>query len=58
MEILRFAPLGDPIEVKIKGFHLSLRLEEAKSIEVKLNSVKLNGNGKRGNWFSFTKNEL
>jgi Fe2+ transport system protein FeoA len=58
MEILRFAPLGDPIEVKIKGFHLSLRLEEAKSIDVKLNSVKLNGNGKRGNWFSFTKNEL
>lgn len=58
MEILRFAPLGDPIEVKIKGFQLSLRLEEAKSIDVKLYSVKLNGNGKRGNWFSFTKNEL
>lgn len=57
MEILRFAPLGDPIEVKIKGFHLSLRLEEAKSIKVKLYSVKLNGNGKRGHWFTFTNNE-
>jgi len=56
MEILRFAPLGDPIEVKIKGFHLSLRMEEAKSIDVKLNSVKLNGNGKKGHWFTFTQN--
>lgn len=34
VEILmeRVAPLGDPIEVKIKGFHLSLRKEEAKHI--------------------------
>jgi Fe2+ transport system protein FeoA len=56
MEILRFAPLGDPIEVKIKGFHLSLRMEEAKSIDVKLSRVKLNGNGKKGHWFTFTQN--
>jgi Fe2+ transport system protein FeoA len=58
VEILRFAPLGDPIEVKIQGFHLTLRLEEARSIEVKLTSVKLNGSGKRGYWFNFTKNGL
>jgi Fe2+ transport system protein FeoA len=57
MEVVRFAPLGDPIEVKIKGFHLSLRLEEACSIDVKLSSVKLNGNGKKGNWFPFANNE-
>ncbi len=56
-EILRFAPLGDPIEVKIQGFHLTLRLEEAQSIEVKLTGVKLNGNGKRGYWFNFSNNE-
>ena len=30
----RVAPLGDPIEVKIKGYHLSLRKEEASNILV------------------------
>jgi len=28
----RVAPLGDPIEVTVKGYHLSLRKEEAKNI--------------------------
>lgn len=27
--ITRFAPLGDPIEIKIRGFSLSLRKNEA-----------------------------
>ncbi|MFC1849259.1 DtxR family transcriptional regulator, partial [candidate division CSSED10-310 bacterium] len=31
----RVAPLGDPIEVKIKGFHISLRNEEAARITIK-----------------------
>jgi len=34
VEIERVAPLGDPIDVKIKGYHLSLRKEEAEQIEV------------------------
>ena len=34
IEVERVAPLGDPIEVKIKGYHLSLRKEEAKKIKV------------------------
>jgi Fe2+ transport system protein FeoA len=34
VEVVRVAPLGDPIEVKLKGFHLSLRLCEAAQIEV------------------------
>ena len=34
IEIERVAPLGDPIEVKIKGYHLSLRKEEAANIYV------------------------
>jgi DtxR family Mn-dependent transcriptional regulator len=34
IEIERVAPLGDPIEVKVKGYHLSIRKEEAKNIEV------------------------
>jgi Fe2+ transport system protein FeoA len=32
VEMERVAPLGDPIQVKIKGYHLTLRKEEAASI--------------------------
>lgn len=34
VEIERVAPLGDPIDVKVKGYHLSLRKEEGEGIEV------------------------
>ncbi len=34
IEVIKVAPLGDPIEVKIKGYNLSLRKEEAATIEV------------------------
>lgn len=34
IEIERLAPLGDPIEVLIKGYHLSIRKSEAQGIEV------------------------
>jgi DtxR family Mn-dependent transcriptional regulator len=34
IEVIRVAPMGDPIDVKIKGYHLSLRKEEAASITV------------------------
>jgi len=34
VEVLRVAPLGDPIEVKVKGYDLSLRKEEAAVIRV------------------------
>ena len=30
----RHAPLGDPVEVTIKQYHLALRMTEAKQIEV------------------------
>ena len=32
----RVAPLGDPVEIKIKGYHLSLRKEEAISVQVEV----------------------
>jgi len=32
IEMERYAPLGDPVEIKIKGYHLSLRKDEAESI--------------------------
>lgn len=35
--IERNAPLGDPVEYFIKGYHLALRREEAAQIEVMLN---------------------
>jgi len=34
VEIERVAPLGDPVEIKVKGYHLSLRKEEAANIYV------------------------
>lgn len=33
-KVLRVAPLGDPIEIKIRGFHLSLRKSEAAAVKV------------------------
>lgn len=32
--LIKVAPLGDPIEVRLRGYHLSLRKTEAKAIEV------------------------
>jgi DtxR family Mn-dependent transcriptional regulator len=34
VEVERVAPLGDPIDIKVKGYHLSLRKEEAHRIEI------------------------
>jgi len=34
VEVERIAPLGDPMEIKVKGYHLSLRLEEAGLVSV------------------------
>ncbi len=34
VEVERVAPLGDPIDIKVKGYHLSLRKDEADGIEV------------------------
>ncbi len=36
IEVVRFAPMGDPIDIKIRGYHLSLRREEAQGIIVEL----------------------
>ena len=34
VEVLRFAPLGDPMEIRVRGFHLSLRKSEAALVEI------------------------
>jgi ferrous iron transport protein A len=33
-EVVRVAPLGDPVEVKVRGSHLSLRKDEAAALRV------------------------
>jgi ferrous iron transport protein A len=35
VELVRFAPLGDPIEIKVRGYNLSLRKHEADQIFVR-----------------------
>jgi ferrous iron transport protein A len=34
VEVIRMAPLGDPLEVRVRGFMLTLRRAEAEHIEV------------------------
>ena len=34
VKILKFAPLGDPIEILMRGYHLSLRRTEAAHVIV------------------------
>lgn len=36
IELKKIAPLRDPIEVKIKGYNLSLRKSEARNIDIEL----------------------
>jgi ferrous iron transport protein A len=35
VELVRYAPLGDPVEIKVRGYHLTLRKHEAEQIQVK-----------------------
>ena len=35
VELVRFAPLGDPVEIKVRGYHLTLRKSEAEQILVR-----------------------
>ena len=34
VELVRFAPLGDPVEIKVRGYNLTLRKQEAEQILV------------------------
>jgi len=35
VHVRKVAPLGDPVEITVRGYELSLRKEDAESIEVK-----------------------
>ena len=34
VEVLRYAPLGDPMEIFVRGFHLTLRKSEAALVQL------------------------
>jgi len=34
VKLIRWAPLGDPLEIRIRGYNLSLRKHEAEHVEV------------------------
>jgi len=36
VQLLRFAPLGDPVEIKVRGSNLSLRRHEAEQVLVQV----------------------
>ena len=38
VEVVRLAPLGDPMELKVRGFLLSVRKEEAARVVVEVGS--------------------
>jgi Fe2+ transport system protein FeoA len=37
IELVRFAPMGDPVEIKVRGYNLTLRKHEAEQIFVRSN---------------------
>jgi len=35
VELVRFAPMGDPVEIKVRGYNLTLRRHEAELVLVR-----------------------
>lgn len=38
IELVRFAPMGDPVEIRVRGYNLTLRRHEAEQIFVHANT--------------------
>ncbi|PID77080.1 MAG: ferrous iron transport protein A [Deltaproteobacteria bacterium] len=36
IKMIRMAPLGDPVEIELRGFKLSLRKEEAEALDIEI----------------------
>ncbi len=47
INMVKESPLGDPVEYRLRGYHLSLRKSEAKTIEVELLGSSLPMRGRR-----------
>lgn len=35
VQLIRFAPMGDPVEIKVRGYNLTLRRQDAEQILVR-----------------------
>ena len=38
LRVVRFAPLGDPIDIEVRGYHLSLRKQEAMAVQIDISA--------------------
>ncbi|WP_027207330.1 ferrous iron transport protein B [Butyrivibrio fibrisolvens] len=48
LEIVKYAPMGDPVEIRIHGYELTLRLDDAKQIEItKVDTIEEEGSGQK-----------
>ncbi len=36
VSVMKIAPMGDPIEIHVRGYELTLRMEDAKNIDVRV----------------------
>jgi ferrous iron transport protein A len=61
MKVQKIAPLGDPVEIKFKGYNLSLRQEEADTIVVEMlphQKIDLRHHHRRRHWHRFGRHRL
>lgn len=40
ISVIKMAPMGDPIEIRIRGYELTIRKEDAKMIEIVAEEMK------------------
>lgn len=40
IKLIKIAPLGDPVEIEVRNFNLSLRKEESKILEIRRKNEK------------------
>ena len=43
VKLVKFAPLGDPMELNVRGYHLSVRRSEAKHVLIERKISSTNG---------------
>lgn len=52
IDVVKLSPLGDPVEYRLRGYHLSLRSSEARTIEVEVLGDSPKPLGLRGHYRS------
>jgi ferrous iron transport protein A len=40
VKMIKSAPFGDPLEIRVRGYHLAMRKNEADQIEVQSSNIK------------------